>query len=51
LRQLPSRTFGDIPEPRRAVLDAVAERSLVVRIVVRTRQEQARIDESPSTSG
>ncbi len=42
LRHLPSRTFGDIPEPRRAVLDAVAERSLVVRIVVRTKEEQAR---------
>ncbi len=42
LTQLPSRTFGDIPEPRRAVLDAVAQRSLVVRIVVRTKDEQAR---------
>ncbi|MET3803575.1 hypothetical protein ABIB25_000559 [Nakamurella sp. UYEF19] len=43
LAQLPSRMFGDIPEPRRAVLDAVAERSLVVRIVVRTREEAARL--------
>jgi hypothetical protein len=41
LLALPSRTFGDIPEPRRAVLDAVAERSLVVRIVVRTKEQQA----------
>jgi len=36
------RTFGDIPEPRRVVLDAVAERSLVLRIVIRTQQEQDR---------
>jgi hypothetical protein len=42
LNHLPSRMFGDIPEPRRAVLDAVAERSLVVRIVVRTKVEQER---------
>jgi hypothetical protein len=42
LSRLPSRVFGDIPEPRRAVLEAVAERSLVVRIVVRTKDEQAR---------
>ncbi len=41
LAALPSRTFGDIPEPRRAVLDAVAQRSLVLRVVVRTRDEQA----------
>lgn len=41
LAGLPSRTFGDIPEPRRAVLDAVAQRSLVVRILVRTAAEQA----------
>jgi hypothetical protein len=40
LATLPSRTFGDIPEPRRAVLDAVAQRSLVVRILVRTAAEQ-----------
>lgn len=40
---LPSRMFGDIPEPRRAVLEAVAERSLVVRIIVRTADEQDRI--------
>lgn len=44
LAQLPSRTFGDIPEPRRAVLDAVAQRSLVVRILVRTPAEQARAE-------
>jgi len=42
LAALPFRTFGDVPEPRRAVLDAVAERSLVVRIVVRNREEHAR---------
>ena len=47
LAQLPSRTFGDIPEPRRAVLDAVAERSLVVRIVVRTREQVARLAGPP----
>ncbi len=41
LRALPSRMFGDIAEPRRSVLDAVAARSLVVRIVVRTKDEQA----------
>lgn len=40
LVQLPARTFGDIPEPRRVVLDAVAARSLVVRIVVRTKAQQ-----------
>ena len=44
LSKLPSRTFGDIPEPRRAVLDAVAQRSLVVRIVVRTMAEQLAIE-------
>jgi hypothetical protein len=44
LTRIPSRTFGDIPEPRRAVLDAVAQRSLVVRILVRTPEEQARAD-------
>lgn len=43
LRQLPSRMFGDIPEPRRVVLDAVAQRSLVVRIVVRTRAQQTQL--------
>jgi hypothetical protein len=42
LTALPFRTFGDIPEPRRVVLDAVAQRSLVVRILVRTPAEQAR---------
>ena len=41
LARVPSRTFGDIPEPRRVVLDAVAQRSLVVRILVRTAAEQA----------
>ena len=44
LASLPQRTFGDIPEPRRAVLDAVAQRSLVVRILVRTPEEQARAE-------
>jgi hypothetical protein len=43
LVRLPSRMFGDVPEPRRSVLDAVAERSLVVRIVIRTREEQDRV--------
>ncbi len=42
LAGLPSRMFGDIPEPRRVVLDAVAQRSLVVRILVRTPAEQTR---------
>lgn len=41
---LPSRMFGDIPEPRRVVLDAVAQRSLVVRIVVRDKVEQSRFE-------
>jgi len=41
---LPSRIFGDIPEPRRVVLDAVAQRSLVVRIVVRDKVEQSRLE-------
>ena len=44
LAALPQRMFGDIPEPRRAVLDAVAQRSLVVRILVRTPEEQARAE-------
>jgi hypothetical protein len=34
LAALPSRTFADVPEPRRAVLDEVAARSLSVPIVV-----------------
>ena len=34
LAALPSRTFPDVPEPRRAVLDAVAARALSVPIVV-----------------
>ncbi len=34
LAELPSRTFGDVPEPRRAVLDQVAARSLCAPIVV-----------------
>lgn len=36
LSGLPRRTFADIGEPRRAVLDEVARRSLAVEIVVRT---------------
>ncbi len=32
--QEPRRTFADIPEPRRAVLDEVAARSLSVPIVI-----------------
>lgn len=44
LSALPSRMFGDIPEPRRVVLDAVAQRSLVVRIVVRDKVEQSRFE-------
>ena len=32
---LPRRTFGDIPEPRRAVLDEIAVRCLTVPITVR----------------
>ncbi|MTD13778.1 hypothetical protein GIS00_07450 [Nakamurella sp. YIM 132087] len=35
LLPLPRRTFGDIPEPRRAVLDDIAARSLHVEITVR----------------
>jgi hypothetical protein len=35
LGELPRRTFPDIAEPRRAVLDEIAERSLAVEIVVR----------------
>ncbi len=35
LTRLPSRVFGDIPEPRRAVLDEVAARSLSVEITIR----------------
>jgi hypothetical protein len=35
LGALPSRTFGDVSEPRRAVLDDVAARSLDVAITVR----------------
>ena len=34
LNSLPSRTFADIAEPRRAVLDEVAARSLAVSITV-----------------
>jgi hypothetical protein len=34
LAALPSRTFGDVPEPRRAVLDEIATRSLSVPIVI-----------------
>jgi hypothetical protein len=35
LARLPHRTFPDIPEPRRAVLDQVAARCLSVPITVR----------------
>jgi len=34
LAALPGRTFGDVPEPRRAVLDEIATRSLSVPIVI-----------------
>ena len=34
LASLPGRTFPDIAEPRRAVLDEVAARSLAVSITV-----------------
>src|SRR5699024_6196390 len=34
LRDLPRRHFPDIPEPRRAVLDAVAQRSRAVQITI-----------------
>jgi hypothetical protein len=34
LAALPTRTFADVPEPRRAVLDDVATRSLSVPIVI-----------------
>ncbi len=34
LRDLPTRTFPDVPEPRRTVLDDVAARSLSVPIVI-----------------
>lgn len=35
LQELPRRMFGDIPEPRRAVLDEIAKRCLAVEITVR----------------
>jgi hypothetical protein len=35
LTTLPVRTFPDIGEPRRAVLDDIAARSLSVEIVIR----------------
>ena len=38
LTALPRRTFGDIAEPRRAVLDEVARRALTVEITVRSAQ-------------
>lgn len=41
LAELPRRTFADIGEPRRAVLDQVAARSLVVEIVVRSDTSRA----------
>lgn len=34
LAALPARTFADVPEPRRAVLDEVATRSLSVPVVI-----------------
>lgn len=37
LKHLPHRMFGDIGEPRRAILDEVARRSLSVEITVRNR--------------
>lgn len=39
LQKLPARTFPDVAEPRRAVLDAIAARSLSVQITVRPRIE------------
>ena len=41
LTTLPSRTFADIPEPRRAVLDDVAARSRSVPVVVAGRRSPA----------
>lgn len=35
LAGLPRRTFGDIPEPRRTVLDDLAERMSVIEVTVR----------------
>jgi hypothetical protein len=35
LLELPRRTFADVGEPRRAVLDELAERTLAVEIVIR----------------
>ncbi|RIJ70961.1 hypothetical protein D1871_16235 [Nakamurella silvestris] len=35
LAALPRRMFGDVPEPRRVVLDEVAERALLVEIEIR----------------
>lgn len=35
LAELPRRDFPDLPEPRRAVLDTVAARALVVQVTVR----------------
>ncbi|MEO5833404.1 MAG: acVLRF1 family peptidyl-tRNA hydrolase [Nakamurella sp.] len=35
LAGLPRRTFGDIPEPRRTILDDLAERMTVVEVTVR----------------
>ena len=37
LTALPRRTFGDIPEPRRSVLDDLAERTTVIEVTVRER--------------
>ncbi len=36
LNALPRRTFGDVAEPRRAVLDEIAARTLTVEITVRS---------------
>ena len=35
LAGLPTRTFPDIPEPRRVILDEIATRSLSVEITIR----------------
>lgn len=43
LQDLPRRTFPDIPEPRRAVLDEIAGRCLAVEITVRPREPGAAI--------
>ena len=54
LAALPVRTFPDIPEPRRAVLDEIAARSLSVEITIRTAIGTSRphgtVPESPQHS-